>query len=500
MSENKPEVFSPLARETAYYAVAVALPSLLSLVGMGWAVRLVEPRDFGNFNLVNITGSIASTASFYWIGQWVLRYASQFMEAPTSERYWAVLWRLSFLSVGVLSFLGLVVAVVHPALTYIVLGTGLLTAVLIVQALFLYLLQGVGLSKHYSGLQVASSLLRWVASIGLCYLWRSKPTMWPLVLGQVIGLLCGTSLGAFRLRGNMRFKLHAMGCKGLASEAVAYGGPFVAWGISMQFLNVADRYVIELLRGSFAVGLYSGIYTVATAAVTFFTTPLLLSAVPRMFRASGTNVESLNSTNEVRFLMEKTLEVLVLVSAPLLLGCTLLRQEIILLVLGTQYLQAADIFPFIVLGTLFWQLAQIYQKGFEVKANTKPLQNYIIIAAILNIVLNFLAVPKGGLIGAALATTLSFGAYLLQVYLGAKKLGVPKLRGRTLVNVVIASGFSLLVFAAVSGCLSGHWSRFISLVFSGVAYLTYLVFRKEPLVVLNIRRLLEMSGLATALN
>lgn len=500
MNELRSKALSPVAREVVYYAVAVALPLFLSLVGMAWAVRLVSPQDFGKFNLVSITASIASTASFYWIGQWVLRYASQFTAALTGESYWVVLWRLSLFSIGVLLVLGLVVTLLHPASTYLVLGTGLLTLVLIVQALFLYLLQGIGLTKQYSSLQAISSLLRWAASIGLCYLWRSEPTMWPLVLGQVIGLLCGTSIGISALRRNMQFKLQGVGCGGLTSEAIAYGGPFVIWGIAMQLLNVADRYVIELLRGSYAVGLYSAVYTVATAGITVFTTPLILCVAPRMFRASGTSAEGMNSSNEVRQLMGKTLEALILVGIPLLLVCTLLRQEIIFAVVGSRYLQAADVLPLIMLGTLFWQLAQIYQKGFEISANTKPLRDYIVLAVALNIVLNFLAVPKAGLVGAALATTFSYGAYLLLVYLGARKLGVPTLPSRTLANVVIASGFSLVIIRLVPTFLAGSRAHYISAILSTIGYLTFLIIRREPLVVVNLRRLLEVSGVATAPN
>src|SRR5215467_5725174 len=128
-SSTQPSVF----REVTHYVAALALPLLLSLVGMGWAVRLVSPRDFGLFNLVSITASIASTASFYWVGQWILRYATQFIELPTSQRYWAVLWRLSFLSTAALFFVGFLVAAVYPVGAHVVVGTGLLTSLLIVQ-------------------------------------------------------------------------------------------------------------------------------------------------------------------------------------------------------------------------------------------------------------------------------------------------------------------------------------------------------------------------------
>src|SRR5215831_21320921 len=100
MSSPKVKAFSPVVSEIAYYAVAVALPLVMSLVGMGWVVRLVSPQDFGKFNLINVTGSIASTASFYWLGQWILRYATRFVEPQTSEMHWAVLWRLSLWSVA----------------------------------------------------------------------------------------------------------------------------------------------------------------------------------------------------------------------------------------------------------------------------------------------------------------------------------------------------------------------------------------------------------------
>src|SRR5262249_40434665 len=155
--------------------------------------------------------------------------------------------------------------------------------------------------------------------------------------------------------------------------------------------------------------------------------------------------------------------------------------------------QAADVFPLVVLGTLLWQLAQIYQKSFEISADTKPLRNYIAAAVLVNVVLNCLMVPRGGLVGAGIATTVSYSLYLLLVCCGDRNFGVPKLKKRTIVNVMAGSALSVVVFSAVSGFISGRASAAIGLVFSGVAYLVFLFLSKEPLVVSNIRRLLEIS-------
>src|SRR5207245_1844770 len=100
---------------------------------------------------------------------------------------------------------------------------------------------------------------------------------------------------------------------------------------------------------------------------------------------------------------------------PLLSFSVLLRRELVTLVLGPTYCSAATVLPLVVSGIFVWQVAQIYQKGFETAAQTRAIGTSILYAVAVNLITNFLLVPHWGIIGAAVATICAYVCYFVLV-------------------------------------------------------------------------------------
>ena len=476
--------------ELGFYFVAAVLPMGVSVVGMAWVLRLTLPTEFGVFNLVSATASVVATGAFHWLCQWVLRYGNLFVTKETRVAYWTVLWRGAAASLGLIIGAALVLAVFRASWAPAVGATLLLCVTLATQAILVAVLQGSGRARQYTSTLAASTLLRWICTILLCYLWKGSASLWwTLLWGQFIGQVVATALALVALRGNVSFRVFGGNQRPLELQALSYGAPFLVWAVSMQLLNVADRYVIAGLRDAHDVGVYSALYTLANAVVMVFTNPVLLAFTPQIFSHAGAAHGGLDSNTEIRHLTEKGLQLLIMFGIPLLLFSILLRNDIVMLVLGPVYRPAATVFPLVVCGILLWQVSQIYQKGFETAARTRAVGSSILWAVIANLLVNFLLVPRWGIIGAAVATISAYLCYLVLVVIRVRPYGRPAIRIRTALNVLLASGISCAVFVLANDWLRTSWMRFTWVAVCGVVYLGLLAICCEPLLISQVRRI-----------
>jgi len=100
------------------------------------------------------------------------------------------------------------------------------------------------------------------------------------------------------------------------------------------------------------------------------------------------------------------------------LALSLFGKELIrLLALNPDYWTAYQVVPYIILAYIFSGAKYIASIGLYLKRKTKYMAYTTIGAAILNVGLNFLLIPKYRMIGAAIATVISFVALYISTYL-----------------------------------------------------------------------------------
>ncbi len=494
MKERNPSGRSSLRTEVGFYFLANILPLGASVVGLAWVLRLVPTAEFGVFNLVAATASILATAGGHWLCQWVIRYGGQFVAAATRAAYWSVLWRGAAASLSLIIGAALALALFRPSWAVAVGATGLLCVTLAVQAIFITMLQGTGRARQYASTFAASTLLRWICTILFCYLWKGTSSVWwALLWGQLAGQVVATFLAARALQGCISFRFFVGNQRELELQALSYGAPFLVWAVSMQLLNVADRYVIQGFAGLQQVGIYSAIYNLSNAGVMALTNPVLLAFAPRIFQRAGA-ASSLASNVEVRQLTESSLQLLLIIGSPLLVWSALLHREFVTLVLGARYAETTLVFPLVVGGILVWQFAQILQKGFETAGQTRALGSSIVSAVGVNLLLNFILVPRLGIIGAALATVGAYTWYAGLIAVRVVKYGRPRIALRSAMNVLFATAFSSSLLV-ISNRMGGElWMRAASCILCLGLYAGVLLLLKENILTTQLRSVQRVLG------
>lgn len=192
----------------------------------------------------------------------------------------------------------------------------------------------------------------------------------------------------------------------VVKKSYILGLPLMLNVISGSLLSYFDRFYLENYYGYSEVGIYSFAYTFATG-IAFIYGPLVIIFEPKIY-------ESSNSKLKVSKLFSLFRSSSLMGTLTLALLVVLLFPSIVSFLFSEAYLPAEKIIKLVLLGTI---LNVFYLEGnfkLTLKEKTKNVPVVTAISCIVNIVLNFILIPKFQLKGAALATFIS---YLLQAVL-----------------------------------------------------------------------------------
>ena len=221
--------------------------------------------------------------------------------------------------------------------------------------------------------------------------------------------------------------------------ALTFNIPLIPYYLSQSIFNVSDRIMIDHFWGKSDSGIYGSSYTLAMI-LTIVLNALNNSYLPWLYRKikAGERKENQKIAMYIAILM-----------AVLLLGVVTLAPEVIL-ILGKKYLAGVWVVPPVAISLLLLFYSQMFinvEFFFEEK---KRLVYGTAVAAIINVVLNYFAIPRFGFVSAAYTTLISYMVFAGMNYLFYKKTLIDRDIPNDLYNMkammIILAVFTALVF------------------------------------------------------
>lgn len=187
--------------------------------------------------------------------------------------------------------------------------------------------------------------------------------------------------------------------------------PLVGYSISSQVLTVSDRMMISQMVDNSAVGIYSTLYTVSSLSLLVWQA-VHSSFVPYIFR----NIEKDNSG------IKRVSAQLMTFYAVVAILMTFLAPEIVKILATREYYEAIYIMPPIAAGVFFTSFANLYSDIAVYYKKTKYVMYPAIIAAVSNLVLNYIFINLYGYMAAAYTTLFSYILFALFQGIWARKI------------------------------------------------------------------------------
>jgi O-antigen/teichoic acid export membrane protein len=189
----------------------------------------------------------------------------------------------------------------------------------------------------------------------------------------------------------------------LIREALVYGFPLFGSEIAFVLLATGDRYLLQLLMDSSAVGIYSACYNVVDYAISFFCVPYRLAIMPIYMKIW----EEKGALETQKFLVTMQ-NYYFMIGIPIVFGLVGVGQELITLLASSKYASGSTIFPYVAIGILIYNAHFMYAAGFYLIKKTTNLFKVNLAGIILNVILNLILIPIMGIMGSAVATLVAY--------------------------------------------------------------------------------------------
>ncbi len=239
-----------------------------------------------------------------------------------------------------------------------------------------------------------------VVSLGGIFLLLKFP-LFSFILVIVSASLFNFLFSFFILYKNKKVKIRFSLNKKIISFLLKIALPFAIAGIFIRIYSYIDSVLLSKLAGSTAVGLYSVAYKL-TFAFQFIPAAFGASIFPAFSYFYAYSKEKLQQT------FEKAVRYLVMLALPLTGGIFVLADKFILTLYGQEYFPS--IIPLRILICVLIFVFLNYPLGSILNACDKQGINTrnIGLAMVINVVLNFVLIPRYSFIGSSIAALVSY--------------------------------------------------------------------------------------------
>ena len=183
-------------------------------------------------------------------------------------------------------------------------------------------------------------------------------------------------------------------------KMLSYGLGLTPGEISAWVLNLIDRYFIKGMINLSAVAVYSMGYKIGMLIEPLFLRPFKSSFTPFKFQ--------IYKESDGKLRIKKMFNYFNFACWFIILGLSIFSDMAIKILSTEEYNQSYKIVVFIAFSYYLWGMAEFYALGLHIANKTFINSLISIISAGLNIVLNYLLIPRIGIYGAAISTCIAY--------------------------------------------------------------------------------------------
>lgn len=239
-------------------------------------------------------------------------------------------------------------------------------------------------------------------------------------------------------------------------HGLIFGLPLMAQELAHVVLTNLDRVLLKEITGDFAaVGIYAIGHALAMQVNVFISATLSEAFTPVVTRAYETGGNSAVRGLKERVLLPMTYAVVAIVAMLVVSG-----QDLLVALSGPDKAASGQVFVVVGITVSIYALFAIASYGLLLKKRTMLLLGITLAAAVLNVAMNLLLIPRMGYMGAAWATAISYGALSVAQFMSCPK-GLGRFAAARTLVVSLCCAAALVAVAHGTDLfgLQGAWPR-----------------------------------------
>lgn len=403
------------------YAPAYLVPQFVTLLGIYAITRILTPSEYGLYALAMSLMVPCQSFLFSWSDLGVKRFferARRREELPVLSN--TIYLGLAASSVILFAICGLGIVIIHPGSEFAgLIWIGAAVTVARQFSIISKTFQLTMLSRtRFTLMECSESIAGLASGLALCWWLGWGPT------GILTGMLGGACLVLIWDRANIFKRLRAGRFDaGMQREIVGFAAPVSIAFFVEYIIASADRLLVELFLGTQALGVYAVSYSLAERGITAAFLALSVAGYPLIMLA-----KERRGDRAARAQARQNAEMLLAVSLPAWGGFTVAAGHIAAVLVGPEYsAEAAKLLPPTGIAIFLFALrVHYFYYSMHLTGRTWTMLQASVPAALLNLVLNVILLPRFGLIGAVWASVAAYAVGLLiSVYLSIRYFPLP---------------------------------------------------------------------------
>lgn len=397
-----------LIKKFLEYAVGSGLTLILGFLSSPIITRLIKPDEFGKFSMFNIFTSILGIVLAMGMDQAFVRF---YYEEHDDKR--GLLLRKTIMLPVFLCFIFLILIFIFKKelSIYLFQEYNLLAITLIILNCFILIFNRYSLltlrmmqnGKLYSLVQVLQKGLYIMFAISIFMFIGGNYIV--LLISTVFSNLLVTMLAIIKYKDFWfkKFKRNQL-LHTSTSDMLKYGIPLMFTALISWSFQSADKIFIKHYNDYIQVGIYASAFSII-ALLNQIQVTFLNFWIPVAY-------EHYKKDKDNKEFFVRVFEVVTIIMFLIAIGIVLFK-DIIVLLLGEQYRQASFIVPFLTFMPVMNTISEVTVMGIGFKKKTQYHIYITLICSIINIIINFVLVPKMGGVGAAIATGITYIVFFI---------------------------------------------------------------------------------------
>lgn len=400
-------------KHTIIYGLGKSSTQIAAFLLLPLYTRVLTPSDYGILSLIgfftgiigNIFGLGTSTSvfRFYQISDEPKKKNEACYSALLLVSLWSVLVLVSLYPFK--NYLSIFLFGKADYSNYVFIGL-FTTAFGSISQILLYLLR----AEKKSGLFVVNNLFRMFlrVTLGITFVVILKrSSLGALEASLITSIIFALYLLVYRIS-KTKFEFNFQ----VLIKLLKYGFPLVVHGFGWMIMSASDKYFLNQYSTLEQVGIYSIGYTMGYSIMII--TGAFNNAWPQM-------MFNYSQKEEAGTFYGNSFTYYVAILGIVWVGVTIFSEEIVMLLTPEKFWDAYRVIPLIMLAYIFHGALSITSSG--IYARDKTYNDFILtpITTIVCLILNFIFIPKWGMIGAAWSALFSFSFQCFVYTMIAKK-------------------------------------------------------------------------------
>lgn len=428
--------FKKIGQQSVVYAITRVIAALSGLVLVPILTRHFSPSDYGVIDLILTVNSFLVIFLMLGLDSAAARYYYDAKDKAEQKKYLTnalifLAFILIIVTVVLTFFSGSISSIIFGDARYQeVLKINFLTMPFIV--LFNYFLS-VFVTRLQAGRYAILFLFNQalVLAMVLVFLIRSHYQFRSIYEAYLLAAVISFVISSILVRRNLLFSFS----KKYLHTLLTYGLPLLPAGVALWFLDLSDRFFVVKYIGTFELGIYALAAKIALP-VSLVVSAFVLPWIPFAF--------SILKRKEAKAIYAKYFTYFLLAAGFCAILVAYFSKIIILILSNANYLGATKVAGVLAWGMVAYGAFFILSLGAYVAKKTWYVSLSVLVAATINISLNFYMVPKFGIMGAAITTLLAYVVNTSLIYkISQKKYFIPPEIKRIMKVLVLGVGLTV---------------------------------------------------------